>query len=139
MDEIQILFAITVLYFTYRWWSSSGPSTSGASPSSGSGSGSSSASSSGSGTAGVNAAAQRFNFLAERIPNDAVAQATAMFPQLGEREIRWEFVRTGRVRSLEVVVQALLEERPQTPIVSPQQALSTALLCPVCLLRHVLC
>ena len=107
MDELQILLAITVLYFTYRWWS--GPTTPGASA----GSSSSSSSSSNAGSS----AAQRFVVLAERIPSDAVAQARAMFPQLSEREIRWEFVRTGRLRPLETVVQALLEER-QTPIVS---------------------
>lgn len=107
MDEIQILLAITVLYFTYRWWS--GPSTPGT--------GGSSSSSSSSSNNPTTSAAQRFVALSERIPSDAVAQARAMFPQLSEREIRWEFVRTGRLRPLETVVQALLEER-QTPIVS---------------------
>ena len=121
MDEIQILLAITVLYFTYRWWS--GPST----PATGGGLPSSSSSSSNAATS----AAQRFVALSERIPSDAVAQARAMFPQLSDREIRWEFVRTGRLRPLETVVQALLEER-QTPIVGFFRLIS----CSHCLLSE---
>lgn len=35
-----------------------------------------------------------------------------MFPQLSEREVKWEFVRTGRVRNVEQVVQFLLDSPP---------------------------
>jgi hypothetical protein len=100
MDELQIILAIAVLYATYRWYSSSSSSSSSSTTSSGSRSSSNPAQ-----------RAQRFVSLSESIPNDAFTQVQAMFPQMSEREIRWEFVRTGRVRNLDAVVQDLLEGR----------------------------
>lgn len=99
MDEIQIVFAIAVLYVTYRWWSR---------PSSPAGAGSTSSTSTT--TSSSNASNERLNHLAnDFVPPSHIAQVQAMFPQLNEREIKWEFVRTGRVRNVEQVVQFLLD------------------------------
>lgn len=99
MDEIQIVFALAVLYVTYRWWSRPGSSAPGSTTSS---------SSSSQGTPN-----ERLNNLArDSIPPSHIAQVQAMFPQLNEREIKWEFVRTGRVRNVEQVVQFFLDSPP---------------------------
>lgn len=97
MDEIQIVFALAVIYVTYRWWSRpSAPGTG-------------STSSSSAGTSG-SAPNERLNHLANNmVPPSHIAQVQAMFPQLSERDIKWEFVRIGRVRNVEQVVQFLLD------------------------------
>lgn len=98
MDEIQIVFALAVLYVTYRWWSRPGSSAPGSttSPSS-----------------SQSTPNERLNNLArDFIPPSHLAQVQAMFPQLNEREIKWEFVRTGRVRNVEQVVQFFLDSPP---------------------------
>ena len=104
MDEIQIVFALAVLYVTYRWWSRPGAP---GSPSSSSGN------NSGASSSQSTVANERINTLArDFIPPSHLAQVQSMFPQLNERDIKWEFVRSGRVRNVEQVVQFFLDSPP---------------------------
>jgi len=114
MDEVQIVLAIAVIYLIHRWWSKS-PS-SGSSRSSGAAAAGSSSTST---STPASAAAERFNALAASIPNSTVQQAQSLFPQIDERQLKWEIVRTGRVRSLEAVAQDLLDEHYVLSTVSP--------------------
>lgn len=108
MDEIQIVFALAVIYATYRWWSRPSNATSGTTASNSGTNASSSSTPPAAG--GDNIANERMNTLATNtVPDASVAQVQAMFPQLGDREIRWEFVRSGRVKTVEQVVQYLLD------------------------------
>lgn len=100
MDELQIALAVLVLYFSYRYISNRSSSSTAASGSSGS--------------------TDRYSGLSARIPPASLEQLQALFPQLGERQLRWEVVRTGRIRSVEVIAQGMLEDqgrgRPLMPV-----------------------
>ncbi|KAK9895758.1 hypothetical protein P389DRAFT_170481 [Cystobasidium minutum MCA 4210] len=124
MDEIQIVFALAVIYVTYRWWSRPGSGPPGSTSSSTSGSASS--------TQGI-AANERLNTLArDFIPPSQLAQVQSMFPQINERDIKWEFVRSGRVKNVEQVVQFFLDSPPSQPpawflpVVAPEPAATTS-------------
>lgn len=118
MDEVQIVLAIAVIYFIHRWWSkTSPPSPSSSSSSDGRGSGVGS-SRGGASSSTSNPVVDRLNALVDSIPEHTLQQAQSLFPQIDERQLKWEFVRTGRVRSLEVVAQELLDDRYVLSVVS---------------------
>lgn len=104
MDEVQIGIALVVIYLLHRWWSSSSSGSSAPSNASGPSS-----------RDPIAAAADRYNALAATIPASSIEQASAMFPQFDDRHLRWEFVRTGRVRTLEQLAQGLLDDRAPPP------------------------
>jgi len=91
MDEIQIVLALAVIYIIYKW--TSRPSSSSSSSSSN---------------------IDRLNTLARSIPPASLEQAQSLFPHLDERSLRWQFVKTGRLNTLENVAQSLLDDSPRS-------------------------